>query len=155
MEPAPALRHWRSGEMEQGRGYDAEPLTTSVQRPMLRHPSRNAANEPRRRTAVAPGLWSFGAMIALHEACDANARNEAGAQRCVRAGVCFLLSYGPNLAVNRAATYVGEIFRGAKPADLPIEQPTKFALFINLRTAKALGLTIPQSLLLRADEVFQ
>jgi putative tryptophan/tyrosine transport system substrate-binding protein len=68
-----------------------------------------------------------------------------------------LLSYGPNLTVNfhRAASYVDKILRGAKPADLPVEQPTKFALFINLKTAKALGLTIPQSLLLRADEVIQ
>jgi putative ABC transport system substrate-binding protein len=91
--------------------------------------------------------------VALHELLQA-ARLPAAYGFPEHVAVGGLLSYGPSLLTGyeQAATYVDKILRGAKPADLPVEQPTRFQLVINLKTAEALGLTVPQSVLLRADE---
>ncbi|HKD42924.1 MAG TPA: ABC transporter substrate-binding protein [Myxococcaceae bacterium] len=101
-----------------------------------------------------PYLWGFRAQIATLAR-----KNALPTIYMYREGpdAGGLMSYGTNLtdAWRRAAIYVDKILKGAKPADLPVEQPTKFELVINLKTAKALGLTIPQSLLVRADEVIQ
>jgi putative ABC transport system substrate-binding protein len=101
-----------------------------------------------------PYLWTLRAQIA-----DLARKNALPTIYMYREGPDSggLMSYGTSLIESwrRAASYVDKILRGANPADLPVEQPTKFELVINLKTAKALGLTIPQSLLLRADEVIQ
>jgi len=78
-----------------------------------------------------------------------------GAREYVEGG--GFMSYGPSFSeqFRRAANYVDKILRGTKPGDIPVEQPTKFDLVINLTTAKALGLTIPESFLLSADEVIE
>ena len=79
----------------------------------------------------------------------------AGHTQIAEAGV--MMAYGPNRIdlYRRAAGFVDKILKGAKPGDLPVEQPTKFELVVNLKTAKALKLTIPQSILVRADEIIQ
>ena len=105
---------------------------------------------------VAPDPVTFGSRS---EVVLLTARSRLAAVYGVRefAEAGGLMSYGPNIAdqFRRAATYVDKILKGAKPGDLPVEQPTKFDLVINLKTAKALGLTIPPSLLQRADQVIE
>jgi ABC-type uncharacterized transport system substrate-binding protein len=102
-----------------------------------------------------------GAMLFTERRRLAELAEKTGCRQCTHGGRVqmpgALWPDGPNVAdlYRRAATYVDKILRGAKPADLPIEQPTKFELVINLKTAKALGLTIPQTLLQRADQVIQ
>ena len=94
-----------------------------------------------------------------HRIVDLAAKSRIPAIYCQKEFVVVggLISYGPSLLdmFRRAAPHVDKILKGAKPGDMPIEQPTNFELVFNLKTAKALGLTIPQSLLLRADEVIQ
>ena len=100
-------------------------------------------------------------MFILHRTrlADLAAKNRLPSMHGVRELVAAggLMSYGPSVPdlFRRAATFVDEILKGAKPGDLPVEQPTKFELVINLKTAKALGLTIPQSIFIRADEVIE
>ena len=102
-------------------------------------------------------IWDPVTFLARAHIADAAVKNRLPSVYPLREFVSAggLISYGasfPDL-FRRAATYIDKILKGAKPADLPIEQPTKFELVINLKTAKALGLTIPDSLLQRADEV--
>jgi putative tryptophan/tyrosine transport system substrate-binding protein len=112
------------------------------ERPNALYISRNAANFAQRQL-----IAEFAAEHRIPSQSGGREHPEAGG----------LISYGLDLRDNyrRAAGYIDKIFRGAKPADLPIEQPTKFELVINLRTARALGLTVPPSLLARADEVIE
>jgi putative ABC transport system substrate-binding protein len=102
----------------------------------------------RTELAVAGGLMSYGPHMA-------DLLRRGAVRDFVESG--GLMAYGPSLvdSFGRAAIYVDKILKGAKPADLPVEQPTKYELVINLKTAKALGLTIPPSLLLRADQVIE
>jgi putative ABC transport system substrate-binding protein len=101
------------------------------------------------------------ALFVVHRAplADLEAKYRLPSMHTLRSNVEArgLMSYGPDIVAvwRRAAVCVDKILKGAKPAELPVEQPTKFELVINLKTAKTLGLTIPQTLLLRADQLIE
>jgi len=138
----------------------ARSMKVQLQVQEARAPSDFAGAFSAMRRARAGGLIAFGGSLFFTErtrivTLAAQSRLPAIhiAREYAEAG--GLMTYGPSFreSLRRAATYVDRILKGAKPADLPVEQPTTFALVINLKTAKALGLTIPPSLLGRADEV--
>jgi hypothetical protein len=110
-------------------------------------------NQRRRRLLRMPREWPR--RRAPDKSLGARLPTIVGIREFVQAGA--LMSYGPNFPdqFRRAAELVDKILRGTKPGDIPVEQPTKFALVINLTTAKALGVTIPPALLARADEVIE
>ena len=127
------------------------------------HPDNELRVAQRAATALGVRLQSIdmsgpgdldGALQAVTQASVDALYVVASRQRAQAGG---LLSYGPNVGevVRNAATYVDKIFKGARPGDLPVQQPTRFELLINLRSARALGLSIPESFLLRADKVIE
>ena len=156
MGQAPASTFMPSFETA-ARSLKVEAITAPVHSDVEIEAAINAlGREPERGLVVMPSLFT-----ALHRASiiSAAARNNVPAvyyaSYYARDG--GLLSYGPDQVdiYRRAATYVDRILRGAKPGDLPVQFPAKYDMVVNLKTAKALGLTVPQSILLRADEVIE
>ncbi len=141
----------------------AEALGVKLLSLELRGPNPNLEGAFRTATSERVGalLVAAGPTLELHRerVVDLAAKNRLPVMYASREFVDLggLMSYGPSYPdlFRRAATYVDKLIKGAKPADLPVEQPTKFELVINLKTAKSLGLTIPPSVLARADEILQ
>jgi putative tryptophan/tyrosine transport system substrate-binding protein len=122
----------------------------------LEAPADRAVRERAQAIIVALGGWTLSNRARIVQVSLSRKLPVTAASRLF-ADDGALASYGPDLPAvyKRAATFVDKILRGTRPGDIPVEQPTKFELVINLKTAKALGLTIPPSLLGRADEVIQ
>ncbi len=151
-----SLAHWREAQLAvRSRGWRL--LSLEIRDAGQIDAAFAAAREARASALVVFNSALFDAQARRLAALAANARLPAvyGLRLYVELG--GLMAYGPDLTENwrRAAGFVDKMLKGAKPGELPVEQPTQFELLINLKAARALGLTIPQSLLLRADEVIQ
>jgi ABC-type uncharacterized transport system substrate-binding protein len=134
----------------------AKNATTTIPIVFMLAPDPVASGLVARAMVLAPGLFVFANRVRLAELATKSRLPLMGWQRELAKSGAFV-SYGPNhFEIGRlAAGYVDKILRGVKPGDLPVQQPTQFELVINRRTAKALGLTIPPSVLLRADQIIE
>jgi putative tryptophan/tyrosine transport system substrate-binding protein len=153
----PALQMLRQGEEEALRRLGMQAIWVDVSRSAGLEAAFTELVSRRAQALVvhSDGLFSSNRVRIMELALAHGLPTMAEGREFVEAGA--VLSYAPNLAtmIRGAAVFIDKIFKGAAPADLPVQQPTRFELVINLKTAKALGLTIPQSVLLRADELIQ
>jgi putative ABC transport system substrate-binding protein len=143
-------------------GWAAQVLGMKLLLPEIREPSDFEGTFDALAREQAGALFVFGdSMMSVHRVrlAELALRHRLPAVYTNRPHVEVggLMSYGPSFTDlwRRAATYVDKVLKGAKPADLPVEQPTKFELVVNARTAKALGIALPPALLVRADEVIE
>jgi putative ABC transport system substrate-binding protein len=154
----PLYRAWRTGFEQRCRSLGLEPIVIEV---AAAGELENAIEEMARRRAqalvVAGDALSYDNRVALMSAAlKYKLLTIATDPRTLEAGaLAAYFRHNDAEGMQRVAAFIDRILRGAKPADLPVEQPTKFELGFNLKTAKALGITVPQTLLLRADEVIQ
>jgi putative tryptophan/tyrosine transport system substrate-binding protein len=156
-DTAPASAYMPSFETA-ARSLSVVPIVASVHDELEIETAINAlGREPRGGLVVMPDTFTFVHRVAIISAAARNNVPAVYPSTPTAGAEGGLLGYGPDLVDNwrRAAAYVDRILRGAKPGDLPVQFPTKFEMAINLKTAKALGLTIPTNLLVRADEVIE
>jgi putative ABC transport system substrate-binding protein len=154
--PVSAFQDPNSALLPAANALGVQVLNIAVQRPEDFGPFFATARRAGAGAVLIPNVSWFVPILERLASESVKSRLPAFGYRRIFADSGGLLSYGPTLqAESRVAGQVDKILKGAKPGELPVEQPTKFELVINLKTAKALGLTIPQSLLLRADEVIQ